>query len=483
MFGLDYRSLALLRLALAALILCYLYASVWDLRAFYTDDGVMPRTLLLQNYGAVFSFHMAGGSFAFEAALFAFQAIVALLMLAGYRTRLMTIVSYLLICSLQARNPMLLYGVDQTLRLSLFWAMFLPLGRRYSLDAALGRVRPPETEMYLRIPGVAYFVQFALIYIFSGILKTGSTWQVDHTAIYYALATEFLQKPAGAWLNQYDAFTSGMTVFTPYLEKYGPLLFLLPVWNGWARLFAFALLAVFQTGINVTMWMGLFGPVMIAMMLALLPPEFWDRFAVPLARRVSRFLPRFQIRRRRVAAETERRWARAGRETLNGLGDGVALFLMIYVVLWNIGTIPGRPRPIPDEYAWIARTTGLEQLFDFFAPDPRTDDGWFVIEGDLQNGKTVNAFTGESHVSFERPANIQSTYVNQHWGAYLLCLWSPNCSQHLQPFSQYLARRWNETHSGPEHMNEVRITFMHEYLAPNHQRIPATQELLWTQTF
>jgi hypothetical protein len=244
MFGLDYRSLALLRMALAVLVLCSLYGAAGDLRAFYTDDGVLSRTLLLKNDGAVFSFHLAGGSLRFGAAILGAQAVLALLMLVGYRTRAVTITSYVLLCSLQNRNPLLMFGVDIALRVCFFWAMFLPLNRRFALDVALGRVRRPENDTYFRIPGVAYVIQFAAIYVFSSLLKTGPTWQIERTAVYYALATEFLQRSPGAWLNQYDTLTRWMTVATLHLEKYGPLFFVSPVWSGWLRLLAFAAFAV-----------------------------------------------------------------------------------------------------------------------------------------------------------------------------------------------------------------------------------------------
>jgi hypothetical protein len=68
MFGLDYRSIALLRIGLGVLILCHLYVSVWDLRGLYSDEGTMSRIMLLSNYGSVFSLHMAGGTFGFLSA-------------------------------------------------------------------------------------------------------------------------------------------------------------------------------------------------------------------------------------------------------------------------------------------------------------------------------------------------------------------------------------------------------------------------------
>jgi hypothetical protein len=70
--------------------------------------------------------------------LFAIAALVAIALLVGYRTRLATVLLALL-ASLQARNPTLIQGGDNLLLLLLFWGMFLPLGARFAIDAALDR--------------------------------------------------------------------------------------------------------------------------------------------------------------------------------------------------------------------------------------------------------------------------------------------------------------------------------------------------------
>ena len=57
----------------------------------------------------------------------------------GYRARLATIACWFLVMSIHNRNPMILSAGDILLRLLLFWAMFLPLGARYSVDAALDK--------------------------------------------------------------------------------------------------------------------------------------------------------------------------------------------------------------------------------------------------------------------------------------------------------------------------------------------------------
>jgi hypothetical protein len=495
MLGLDYRSLGLFRIGLGILILCHLYISFWDLRGLYSDEGIMPRSSLLANYGPVLSLYMGGGSMGFLKVMFALQAILALMLIVGYRTRIVTVASYVLLVSLHARNPILVFGPDITLRVCFFWAMFLPLNRRFSLDAALGRVAPPKTDTYLGVPGLAYVIQFALIYIFSGVLKAGPTWTKDYTAVSRALSLEVWSRPFGAWLNQFDSVTTWMTILTPPLEVYGPLLLILPLWSGAGRILALLLFTALQLGFNLTMQMGMFGPVMIAVSLGLLPAGFWTYMAEPIGRRLARLsgpfrsiATRFQdrIERRRTAERYTRSETRSWPLvfSLVRLGrDGVLLLLLVYVVFWNLGGVPGSQHTVPAKYAWVGPTLGIDQLFDFFTPDPHVDDGWFVIVGELKNGQRVNAFTGEPTVSYDKPANVYSAYVDQRWGAFLICFWGDSCNQYMEPFAKYLALEWNERHTGDEQIRSIEITYMRSFITGAHTKTPTTQELLWTQSF
>lgn len=499
MFGLDYRSLALLRIALGILILGHLYVSALDLRGLYSDEGMMSRTMLLANYGSVFSLHMAGGTGGFLVTIFVIQAMLAVMMIVGYRTRIVTMASYVLLISLQARNPILVFGPDITMRVCFFWAMFLPLNSRFSLDAAMGRVSPPKTATYLAIPGIAYLIQFALIYIFSGLLKSGPTWTVDYTAVSLALSLDVWSRPLGAWMNQFDALNRIITRVTPPLEVYGPLLLILPVWSRAGRTIALLLFTALQLGFNLTMQMGLFGPVMIGVSVALLPAGFWIRVAEPIGRLLqrwfsSRIAPLQRLAggflghlERRRAAEIQLRAQAPSWPRFSFLAkvwrDAVLILLAIYVVFWNLGSVPGGSYRVPSQYAWVGPTLGIDQLFDFFTPDPHSDDGWFVVVGTLKNGQQVNAFTGEPTVSFEKPDNVYATYLNQRWGAFLICFWSDGCNQYMEPFSRYLALEWNRRHGADEQISTIEINRIRSFVGPPHVRTEYTQELLWTQTF
>src|SRR5918998_185013 len=199
-FGADLRSLAAFRMVLAALVLADLASRAPDLYAHYTDRGVLPRSILLQealNRWQV-SLNLMSGELYVQALLFGVAALAALALLVGYRTRLMTVIVWVLLLSIQARNPLILNSGDTLLRMLLFWGMFLPLGAHWSVDRAL-KAAPSRLSMhFLSLATVGLFMQIAFVYWFTAILKSGPAWRVDGTALYYALSIEEWVTPIGA---------------------------------------------------------------------------------------------------------------------------------------------------------------------------------------------------------------------------------------------------------------------------------------------
>ena len=135
LFGVDLRSLALLRIGVSLCLLHDLWDRFPDIVAFYTDAGAFPREALyqLEKHDAwpYPSLHALSGSYSWELFLFGVQALVNLSYLIGYRTRLCGILSWVLLVSLQNRNHLILHGGDQMVRHLLFWSLLVPVGARF----------------------------------------------------------------------------------------------------------------------------------------------------------------------------------------------------------------------------------------------------------------------------------------------------------------------------------------------------------------
>src|SRR5215207_774741 len=299
-FGADLRSLAAFRMVLAGLVLLDLAGRAPDLYAHYTDGGVLPRDILLQEALLdrwQFSLNLMSGELLVQALLFGVTALAALALLVGYRTRLMTMIVWVLVISIQVRNPMVDNAGDTLLRLLLFWGILLPLGAHWSVDRAL-KAAPPRLSMrFLSLATVGLFLQIAFVYWFTAILKWGPEWRVDGTALYYALSIDEYATPVGAYLYQFPTLLKVLTFATIGLEAFGPFLLFSPFFTGPVRTGTVLAFMSLHLGIWLTMPLGVFSWVAAFCMVCFLPSWFWDNAAklLPVSfLRQSATMSRFQ---------------------------------------------------------------------------------------------------------------------------------------------------------------------------------------------
>lgn len=279
-FGIDLRTLALFRVGLGGVILASLYVRALDLTAHYTDFGVLPRSFLLEQSGAAaWSFHNLNGSFAFQAFLFCVAAIFAMSLMAGYRTRLATVVSWALLVSIDNRNWLVQSGEDQLLMVLCFWAMFLPTGMRFSVDAALDSSARKHPNAYFSVATMALLIQGASMYFFSALLKSDAQWIPDGTAVYYATHVDYFATPFGHWIRQFPDLLKGLTYYVWSVELIGPILIFLPVFHRPLRLLMISILVSMHVGFMLCLNIGLFSVVSILMNLIFIQGWMWDWLA------------------------------------------------------------------------------------------------------------------------------------------------------------------------------------------------------------
>ena len=455
-FGADLRSLALFRIVLALLVLIDLTNRVTDFYAHYTDAGILPRTVLLEEVLSrwAFSVNLMNGEPLFQAAVFAAAAAAALGMLVGYRTRLMIFIVWVLVLSIQWRNPLILNSGDVLLRMMLFWGMFLPLGAVWSVDRAL-KVAPPRLSMrFLSLATVALFLQIAFVYWFTVILKTDPAWRTEGTAIYYALGSDQFATRIGAYLYHFPDLLTAMTYATIALEAFGPFLLFSPFFTGPVRTGAVLAYMNLHFGIWLTMNVGLFSGTAALCMVCLLPTWFWDRAAklygaLPershVARRlrlaaahlVHTYLSPVRARLSRMAnavqpsvvglaarggngpgrhaimrmvsspatlavdpaqqgevtveGETERGAAEPEPTMLrSSLATNLLAFLFLVYVF--LWNLGGVVSftTVPERIVPLGTFLGLEQYWAMFAPSPPKGDLWHVIPGKLRDGQQVD---------------------------------------------------------------------------------------------
>jgi hypothetical protein len=285
LFGADLRSLALLRVAIALVVLIDITARATDLRAHYTDAGVLQRSDLLE----VFSFlhawppciHLMGGSVWSQVLFFALHAAFAIALLVGYRTRLATCLVWLMTTSVQLRNLYIGAGSDSELRMVLFWGFFLPWGALYSIDSVRRPALSRETQ-WVSVGTVALYAQLTILYLATAYHKSLHPEWVDGTALTGALDDELWINYAGVALQQVPLLCRFLTHLVLWMEFAAPVLLFVPVSIGPIRTATVIALVCMHAAFGIGLRVGLFPFVASAAVLGFLPAWFWERLMARL---------------------------------------------------------------------------------------------------------------------------------------------------------------------------------------------------------
>ncbi|MEK6806435.1 MAG: HTTM domain-containing protein [Pseudomonadota bacterium] len=277
-FGIDLRTLALFRVLLSGVIAWNLLIRLTAVPEFLSDWGVMPRDWLINSAGAIrVSLYMINGGTWLAVLLLLTEFLAALAMLIGWHTRAAVLLVFVLEGSLQSRNHMILIGGDNLIMCLLFWSLFLPLGARWSVDAALSTTPPPRDNLYLSWASAGLLVQVMSVYFFSAVLKNGADWWPDGTAVYYALSLDRFAAPLGQWLRDIPLLTHPLTYFVYFLEWAGPILIFL--YSRYLRLGVMLLFMLMHTGFIFTLEIGHFPYVSLSSLTVFIGGWLWDAVA------------------------------------------------------------------------------------------------------------------------------------------------------------------------------------------------------------
>lgn len=523
--GIDARSLALYRVGLGAVLLADLLLRSRDLVAFYTDDGVLPRAVLISSFSdpAHLSLHHLSGQAWAQGALFVLAGVAAAALLVGYRSGVATFVSWALLVSLHARNPVILHGGDVLLRMLLFWALFLPLGERWSVDArrragartdgraddglhggtpapdggagdatrggADDTIRGETGDATLRGPrrrvvGTASAVallQLVVVYVYNAVAKLSGELWLQGRAIDYVFSLDQFTTFVGDALAAYPVLLHALDYLWLGMLVCSPLLVLL---TGYRRAVLAFLFAGMHVGMLLTMRLELFPVTVVTALVLFVPGTVWDDL-----------LPWLSAWGRRRGLDPRAGWAAAARRRLDAAlprirVDGVphwvrrvergavtvlpVLFFAL-VLLWFVQ--PLGVVDLPDEAEAVAHATQVHQQWSLFAPDPPRVDGWYVVPGRLENGSRVDALH-RTQVRWDRPPDVASKYPNERWRKYLVNLRRPGFSGHRSHLSAYLCERWNERHETD--LIEVTLYFMEQPSRPYADTEPVNRVPLGT---
>ena len=500
----DLRALAAFRIGLGALLIAELIRRSRSLTAFYTDAGVLPRSALFADYSEVYSLHALSGDPWVVASLFAVAGAVALALLVGYRTRLATVVSWLLLLSLQARNPMVLNAGDALLAMLLFWGVFLPLGARWSVDAIrraeaenLGDDATPETGHSLGGPrGTAFatvaslgvLLQMLVMYVTNGIHKLEGDLWMGGEAVAYVMQADHFTYHLGNQIAAFPALLRAATYAWVVLLFASPLLILL---TGYARAAVASLFVGMHLGMAVTMRIDLFPVIAVVGFVPFYQTPVWDA----AARAVGRFGPASALDRWRATLASVggtvasldasvSRPTRSGR--LAGLAGGVRagarrvrplfstavpVFFVVLIVLSSAQSVGYGEVPDPGEE--VLETVEMDQHWQMFAPEPVRTARWFAAPGVLENGSKRDVLH-DGEVSMDRPPDVDATYPTARWRKYLTSVYSTTNAKHRSYLAHYICAEWSRTHA--TEVENVTVYQLYERTDPYNGSVRAANE-------
>jgi len=424
--GVDTRALAAFRIAVGCILLTDLAYRARSLRAFYTDAGAVPRSLAAALYPTLssLSLHALSGAARLQRLLFAVAAVLAVLLVVGYRTRLVAAGSWLLLASLQFRNYLVLNGGDTVLLVALFLVLFLPLGERWSVDAVAAD-RPPRRRV-AGFGSAALLSQVVCVYATNAVFKLRSDAWTSGVAVRYVFALDRFTVRLGDVFAAFPALLSAVNWAWLGLLVASPLLV---VAAGRGRTALVAAFAAAHAGMYLTLDLGFFPHAMLACLLVFLPSPVWDRLeaavgpsAAALDRRVdgSRLVHGGPLLPGRV------------RQAATRAAPAVTATVLVAGLLWQAVAVGAAPSPEP------APVDPADHSWKLFAPTLPATDGWFVGTGTLASGATVDLYP-HANISRDRPPDTVATYPSTRWRKYLATVRGDERAR--RAFADYLCRR------------------------------------------
>ncbi|MDJ1432804.1 HTTM domain-containing protein [Halostagnicola sp. A-GB9-2] len=430
----DARTLAVFRVSIGLLVLADLFLRARNFGYFYTDGRVVPQSLVLETATTYpFSIYHLTTDPTLIAGLFVLQGLIAILLIVGYKTRLAAVLTFLFIISLDNHNPFVLSYADTLFRLLAFWAIFLPLGERWSIDAVHAD-REPRTAV-ASVASALILGQMVYMYFTNGLIKSRSDVWTSGDAAPLVLGLDEMTFLLGDTVRQF-----------PVLLEYGGLLWflmlvcspLLLVLRGRPRMLLAGMFVAGHLSFALTVRIGAFSYVSIAGVLLFLQAQFWDDLGA-VATRLGTGVPDIAARATRrlegiagrvpnsgFADERKRLSLASGRAYSLSLGVVVVTVLFVATVLAvNVGgaaldvesdqefeeRIEGSVHETLEEHRGVAQvetvasSLGIDQPVGwgvFAGPDPRTTDRYYVFPAETESGELVDVYN-ERPLAYDRP--------------------------------------------------------------------------------
>lgn len=420
-----------------------------DAGLLFADWGILPRSFAFGGglRESRLSLLDAVGTTWMATAFLVASIGAAVMLAAGYRTRLASVLCFLAVLSVHERNPLVLDGSDTVFRVVAFWLMFAPIGRSLSLDGAIARARglaiartgPAFTLRLLQL-------QVTAIYALNFWNKAqGSRW-ADGSALHFALHLEdFLVRDLGTYVADWEWFTVIGTYGALVFEGlFLPLVFF-PLFQPYLRAVGLAMGAAFHGSIALLMKVGWFSYVMPATYLLFFEPAWVEWVAARLSAVLGPRVRRAGDRMVRALAALP-----ASRPPTSDRANGPAMMLgrAALAVLFALSLWYATPKPVgpalPYHAAYVVELCGLHQSWDMFAPQPLDHEGRLEIVGKLENGVEIDLLrAGYGQGGFRPTRPYYDGWYYSRWFKVAERMASPDWVDYRLEYARSICRAYN----------------------------------------
>lgn len=434
-FALDVRSLAASRIALGAILCVDCLLRLRDFDLVFATDGIFPPEAVRRAAAdpAAWSLAFLHDATWWSGAVLALEGIAGLLLAAGVATRLATLAAWVATWSVIRRTAPASDGGDVWLACLLFWSMFLPLGAAWSWDARRNAAagRPPIRGATWSIATAALVLQLVVVYVSAGVAKCNASW-LGGGAVGHALSIHGHGTALGAAIARHGLAGEPVAWAVVGLEIVGPLLLLI---SPTTRLRAGLVIAfvAFHVLVGLTMQVGLFAPVGVAVWLALVPATVWDLGHA-----------------RATVSSTAAAAAGPGRVAACCCALALALAAVGLVATRCLGV--GLPRPV----AAMLTAAGLHQDWRMFGIVP-PEVQWVVARAELADGRVVDLLRAGRPWAAGLPLGGFTSLPNARWHNICRVLAWPAQASVAPAVAAGLARHWNANHGPNAQVTRVEI--------------------------
>tara|TARA_B100000676_G_scaffold211772_1_gene208108 strand:+ start:805 stop:2580 length:1776 start_codon:yes stop_codon:yes gene_type:complete len=382
-FSLDLRSLALMRIGVGTVLIWDLIDRLLQFQFFYAVDGVIPYAASQEYYAGMptWSLHLLIESDVYQYLLFSIHLLLAIALLLGWRARAVAFGCWLLFSSMIARAPVLLTGGDMLMASMLFWLMWIPSGRFFSIRK---RDEPPIKLDFCSFATAGILLQFVVMYTLTGIYKWNPEWH-DGTALFVIMDDEALTKPLGLWLTQFPGVLKALTYSTLALELAASVLLLSPLATDKFRIVGVISFIGLHAGIFLTMEVLGFSPISIAGLLAFIPALVWQ--CKPLSR-----LSNTTGDQSDTESLADHSQPLTTIRKLEECGAGIGLSFMMFFAIWQMLLHVGIATANYN-VNWVIHQLRMDQTWTMFHV-PSNLCYRYLLEGRTAEGKFIDLLRG-----------------------------------------------------------------------------------------